>query len=201
MKKLPNGIPPAVALINPKYPHNVGGVLRACSCFGINQLWWTGDRVTLDIEKGQRLPREERMRGYQDVEMVRSDHKFLDRFESVTPIAVEVRATSENLFDFEHPENAVYIFGPEDGSLPKGHLMHCHRFIIIPTAHCLNLSSAVTTVLYDRALKRHWNGIDSPKAPNEYLKEERSKFGIANEENTALFTGISKDGMGKMRKD
>jgi hypothetical protein len=36
---------PAVILIDPKYPHNVGAALRSCSCFGLKQLWWTGTRV------------------------------------------------------------------------------------------------------------------------------------------------------------
>ena len=64
MKRPLQGRPPAVALIDPKYPHNVGAALRACSCWGIRQLWWTGARVTLDVPRGERLPREERMKGY-----------------------------------------------------------------------------------------------------------------------------------------
>jgi len=44
----PRGVTPSVILINPKYPHNVGAALRACSCFDIAQLWWTGERVTID---------------------------------------------------------------------------------------------------------------------------------------------------------
>src|SRR6478672_9389859 len=70
MSNLTKGRPPAVALIDPKYPHNVGAALRACSCWGIGQLWWTGDRVSLDVPRGERLPREERMKGYRSVEMV-----------------------------------------------------------------------------------------------------------------------------------
>src|SRR5262249_13266497 len=54
MRKPTLGQPPAVALIDPKYPHNVGAALRACSCWGLAQLWWTGDRVTLDLRRGQR---------------------------------------------------------------------------------------------------------------------------------------------------
>src|SRR4051812_9773333 len=102
------GKTPAVCLLNPKYPHNVGNVLRACSCFGVPQLWWTGDRVTLDVAKGQRLPREERMKGYRDVEMIRDDRffdAFLDR--GVVPVAVELRSGCENLVDFDHPDEAI----------------------------------------------------------------------------------------------
>jgi len=32
-------------------------------------------------------------------------------------------------------------------------LTHCHRFIIIPSKHCLNLAAAVYLILYDRISK------------------------------------------------
>ena len=59
-----DGIAPAVALVDPKFPHNVGAAVRAASCYGVRQVWFSGDRVQLDGAKRQRLPREERMRGY-----------------------------------------------------------------------------------------------------------------------------------------
>jgi tRNA(Leu) C34 or U34 (ribose-2'-O)-methylase TrmL len=33
------------------------------------------------------------------------------------------------------------------------HRRFCHRFVKIPTKHCLNLANAVATVLYDRHAK------------------------------------------------
>jgi hypothetical protein len=75
------------------------------------------DRSPREPEEA-RLPREERMRGYRDVELVQHDRP-LDLFPSdVVPVAVEVRARSERLDRFVHPARAVYIFGPEDGSIP-----------------------------------------------------------------------------------
>jgi hypothetical protein len=37
-------------------------------------------------------------------------------------------------------------------------LSHCHRFVVIPTRHCLNLATAVATVLWDREYKRWLRG-------------------------------------------
>jgi tRNA C32,U32 (ribose-2'-O)-methylase TrmJ len=54
-----------------------------------------------------------------------------------------------------HPENAVYVFGPEDGSIPPVFRRHCHRFVSIPSKHCLNLAAAVYIVLYDRNQKEY----------------------------------------------
>lgn len=161
------GIVPAIALVNPKNASNVGMVVRLASCYGIKQVWWTGNRVNL--EEGQRLPREERMKGYMDVDQIQYD-RFFDQFDKqVTPVAIEVRANSEDLCQFEHPINPLYVFGPEDGSIPSVLLQHCHRFVIIPTKHCLNLATAVSTVLWDRHYKMWFNGeISSLMTPGEF---------------------------------
>jgi len=145
---------PAIAMHNPKYPHNVGAAVRAASCFGARSVIFSGTRVPIEGEKGKyRLPREERMKGYRDV-VILNDDRYFDRFsDHVTPVAVEVRNTSESLPNFAHPPNALYVFGPEDGSLPQVVLQHCHRFVIIPSKHCLNLGSAVNVILYDRLVK------------------------------------------------
>ena len=70
------GTTPAIALVNPKFPRNVGTVVRAASCFGIKQVWFTGNRVSMTAEKGKRLPREERMKGYKDVDLRHFDKFF-----------------------------------------------------------------------------------------------------------------------------
>lgn len=149
----PSGIVPSIVLVNPRYGHNVGMTVRLASCYGFRQVWWTGDRVQLDMEGKKRLPREERMKGYRDVEMFNFDRPLEQFPDDVVPVAVEVRNNSERLHEFDHPKNAVYVFGPEDGSIPSPILHRCHRFVLIPTRHCLNLATAVATVLYDRASK------------------------------------------------
>jgi tRNA(Leu) C34 or U34 (ribose-2'-O)-methylase TrmL len=155
-----DGRPPAVVLINPKYPHNVGAAVRAACCYGTGQVWFTGDRVQLTGQRGSRLPREERMRGYQDVDLRHNDLP-LDAFNArAVPVAVELRRNAESLIDFAHPEHAIYVFGPEDDSLDRAVLGRCHRFVVIPTRHCTNLAAAVYTVLYDRHAKRVTAGLE-----------------------------------------
>lgn len=164
------GVTPAVALCNPKYDHNIGAAIRAASCYDINQVWYSGNRI--QIEEGKRIPREERMKGYNKVELIQFDN-FFDQFNNVTPVAIELTPSSENLSTFEHPENPLYVFGPEDGSIPKVLLRHCHRFVFIPTKHCVNLAAAVYTVLYDRKLKRIWDDKEPVPTIDACLAENR----------------------------
>lgn len=154
----PVGEVPSIVLCSPRYAYNVSMTVRLASCYGYKQVWFTGDRVRLEVEKKGKLPREERMKGYKNVEIINYE-KPLEAFPAnAVPVAVEVRPNSQPLQDFEHPENAVYVFGPEDGSVSQPLLHNCHRFIVIPTPFCLNLATAVATVMWDRALKRHQAG-------------------------------------------
>lgn len=167
------GVGPAVALWNPKYGHNVSGVLRACSAFSFKQMWFTGDRVLAEWSLKGRLPREERMKGYGDVDVFHGDY-FFDAFgPEVTPIAVEVLENAEPLATFVWPEFPLLVFGPEDGSLSKTALRLCHRRIILPSNHCLNLATAVTFTLGTRRIWRQLNGLEPILPSYSTIQEDR----------------------------
>jgi tRNA(Leu) C34 or U34 (ribose-2'-O)-methylase TrmL len=169
------GKTPAVLLHDPKFPRNVGNVLRACAAFGVTQLWYTGDRAESAWRADTRIPREERHRAYKSVDLLKGDeHRPLDVFPAgVVPVAVEVHRSAEVLTYFEHPEEAVYIFGPEDGSLPRGLLTAVHRIIIIPSDHCLNLAAAVSCVLMHRRMQRQAAGLEAVRPATEMMLEGR----------------------------
>lgn len=174
-KNVKKGIAPAIALCNPKYPRNVGAAIRTASCFGIKQVWFTGNRVSLDPNGKDRLPREERMRGYNEVELRQCDY-FFDCFEDVVPVAVELIDGAELLPYFEHPENALYVFGPEDGSLNQVTRRLCHRRVVIPTRHCVNLAVAISLILYDRQYKRQLAGLEEILPMKDLLASEKRQL-------------------------
>lgn len=149
---VPPGRTPAILLCDPKYPHNVGQVVRLAACYQIPQVWITGDRVQL-TNTVERIPREERMRDYASVTLYRHDRPTQCFLGNPAFICIEYVPNAETLPTFTHPARAVYVFGPEDGGVPKAIRGHCWRFVRIPTLHCLNLATAVATVLYDRARK------------------------------------------------
>lgn len=144
-----------VLLVNPKFPHNVGGALRAAACFGADMMRWTGERVPSPDEwpDGARLPREERLRINQAVDW--GVLAGAQELRGMTPVCVEKVEQAESLVDFVHPENPLYVFGPEDGNVTKGWRSACHRFVCIPTSNDgpLNLAAAINVVLYDRIAK------------------------------------------------
>lgn len=168
-------VTPSIFLINPKYPHNVGAVVRACSCFGVTQIRLTGDRVVEEVRAAARIPREERMRDYQEVDMVMDDRPFERMPVGAVPVAIELVPGAENLLEFEHPKNPIYVFGPEDGSIPQPILKLCHRRVFLPTRHCINLSAAVYLMLYDRLHKQFLKGEVSAKTINECLAPNRGR--------------------------
>lgn len=147
-----------ILLQDPKYPHNVGGALRAASCFGADVVWYTGTRLNEQIRGMKRLPREERMRNYGRTRLNSApEARVLEtidiHYPDLVPVCVEIMPGAESLPWFKHPDNAIYVFGPEDGSVTTGMRAACHRFVSIPTFHCVNLAAAVYLVLYDRITK------------------------------------------------
>lgn len=159
----------AVILQRTKYPHNVAAALRACSCFGVERLYYTGARF--EFKDGERLPREERMKGYSDVAFKASERPFDDLLRDgewprrAGAVCVELRPGSMPLTHFVHPPHGVYVFGPEDGSVSQAYRALCESFVYIPSKHCLNLAAAVNVVLADRVMKAQRDGAIGDLSP------------------------------------
>lgn len=133
---------------------NLANIRRSLSCYGGGAICTTGNRINAALQV-DRVPRPLRDNRYDNVQIEHYDIMPID--ETVIhlgfiPVAIEVGG-SQSLPYFEHPENAFYIFGPEDGSIPPQILRKCHHVVAIPTSQCLNLAVAVSTVLYDRIAK------------------------------------------------
>ena len=141
-----------IGLTNPKSPDNVGAVMRAAGCYHANGVFYTGVRFDKAMSRGQKL--------HTDTKKV-SDRIPLTSIKSfqqaipngAIPVAIELVEGATSLVDFVHPENAFYIFGPEDKSLEKDVVAWCKHVIYIPTVGCMNLAATVNVVLYDRMAK------------------------------------------------
>ncbi|WP_246624958.1 RNA methyltransferase [Oceanobacter mangrovi] len=139
----------AIALTNPKSATNVGAILRACACFGHAQVYYTGkrfeyaDRYHTDThnarEKVALTPTPSLL------EVARPEQKL---------VCIEFVVGATPLPEFQHPEHALYIFGPEDGSVDQAVVDACDDVVFVPTDGSLNLAATVNVVLYDRAAKQ-----------------------------------------------
>jgi tRNA C32,U32 (ribose-2'-O)-methylase TrmJ len=167
---------PTVILDRVKYPHNLAAAIRACSCFGVESLIYTGSRFA--FAAGERLPREERMRGYSDVTWLESERPFDLLPLGTVPVCVELMPSAMPLTHFVHPEKAAYVFGPEDGHVSQSFRGLCHLIVFIPAYHCLNLGAAMNVVLADRMMKRQLLGLEPVVSVKESLLEPRGELAV-----------------------
>lgn len=137
-----------IGLINPKSPTNVGGVMRAAGCYQADNVFYTGKRYanatkfntdTKNIKEIIPLTAVEHID-----ELITCGVKIVcvDLVEGATPLPL-----------FEHPERAIYIFGPEDGTIPQKVIDKADSVVYVPTIGCMNLAASVNVLLYDRLVK------------------------------------------------
>ena len=94
------------------------------------------------------------MKAWRHVPCIETDDMMASVPFGCIPVAVEMHARARPLESFVHPERAIYIFGPEDGSVQKSIVERVPIVVQINTNRCMNLAAAVNVVLYDRAAKR-----------------------------------------------
>lgn len=141
-----------LGLINPKSPDNVGSVLRAAANYGVDQVFYTGNRYPRAIERKARMVDMSR-KVSKDVLISQQDCLIDVVTENMKIVCVEFALNAIPLPDYEHPENALYIFGPEDGSIDQTIIDQADDVVYVPTVGCMNLSASVNVLLYDRLFK------------------------------------------------
>ena len=137
-----------IGLQNPKSPANVGSVMRAAGCYGVNSVFYTGRRY--DTAKPFYTDTK---KNYESLPLI-----GVDDLESIVPfgcvpVAVDLIEGAKPLIHYKHPPRAFYIFGPEDGTLGRKITQFCSDTIYVPTTGCMNLAATVNVILYDRMAK------------------------------------------------
>jgi tRNA(Leu) C34 or U34 (ribose-2'-O)-methylase TrmL len=141
-----------IGLTDPKNPENVGAVMRAAGCYNASSVTYTGQRYNRAKARSNVLQTDTKN------VVARIPLSHVESFKATlpsgaVPVAIELVEGASSLVDFVHPENAYYIFGPEDKSLTKDVVNWCQHVIYIPTVGCMNLAATVNVVLYDRLVK------------------------------------------------
>lgn len=137
-----------IGLINPKSPENVGSVMRAAGCYQADGVKYTGQRY----ERAVKLATDTKSARH-TIPLIGVD-SLLDDLPSETKIVcVELAEGATPLPQFQHPKKAIYIFGPEDGSINQKIANKADHVVYVPTVGCMNLAATVNVLLYDRLAK------------------------------------------------
>jgi tRNA(Leu) C34 or U34 (ribose-2'-O)-methylase TrmL len=139
--------------------------MRAAGCFQVDAVFYTGERYaratrfntdTKDVS--QKIP-------------LTGVSSLLDVVpENMKIVCVEFVEGAIPLTEYQHPDNAFYLFGPEDSTLGQDVIDAADAVVYVPTIGSLNLAAVVNVVLYDRMAK-------SPMtvANNELILKSRDK--------------------------
>lgn len=137
-----------IGLTNPKSPTNVGAVMRASGCYQVSGVFYTGERYSRAAKFNT-----DTKSVTNKIPLVGVDN-FLDNIPTDAKIVcVELVEGAIALPEYQHPEKAFYIFGPEDGTISQEVVDRADAVVYIPTIGCMNLAATVNVLLYDRLAK------------------------------------------------
>ena len=142
----------SIGLINPKSPENVASVMRAAGNFRVDSVFYTGKRYpravrlkSCTVDMGRKVS--------QTISLSEVTNLIDDLPEKLKIVCVEFAEDAIALPEYQHPFNALYIFGPEDGSISQQVINRADAVVYVPTIGCMNLAATVNVVLYDRLTK------------------------------------------------
>ncbi len=144
-----------IGLIDPKSPSNVGAVMRAAGCYRANEVRYTGVRFARAAKY-----HTDTQNSASQIPLLQVEDILAPTTVPMKVVCVEFVEGASLLTQFEHPENALYVFGPEDGSIAQSVIDRADSVVYIPTTGCMNLAATVNVVLYDRLSKLAPSGHD-----------------------------------------
>ena len=147
-----NDVIVSIGLSNPKSPDNVNSVKRAAGNFHVDAIFYTGSRYPRAVKLNPAAPNMSRDISL-NIPVTAVPCLINEETSQLKIVCVEFAEGAVPLPEFQHPDKALYIFGPEDGSLSQALIDQADAVIFIPTNGCMNLSATVHVVLYDRLLK------------------------------------------------
>ncbi|BDX04797.1 23S rRNA methyltransferase [Planctobacterium marinum] len=137
-----------IGLQNPKSASNVASILRAAGCYGASSVFYTGNRYRYAKEFNA-----DTQNMHQKIPTIGVDDLLAMAPKGAKKVVVELVEGAVPLPDYQHPQNAFYIFGPEDASVNPELVSACDDVVYIPTHGSMNLAATVNVVLYDRLAK------------------------------------------------
>ncbi|MCK5361256.1 MAG: TrmH family RNA methyltransferase, partial [Gammaproteobacteria bacterium] len=107
----------SIGLVNPKSPENVGSVMRAAGNYRVDSVFYTGKRYPRALMRNPDFPDMHR-KVSQNIPLYEVED-LIDAVSDLKIVCVEFAENAIPLPGYQHPLNAFYIFGPEDGSISQ----------------------------------------------------------------------------------
>jgi tRNA G18 (ribose-2'-O)-methylase SpoU len=127
---------------------NIGTLWRSAFCLGAAFIFTIGRRYPPQASDTTKTWRHIPLLEYTDLKDFYAHLPYDCRL-----IGIEILPDAKPLETFSHPLRAVYLLGPEDGSLSKPAIEMCHTLVRFTSTHCLNVAAAGSIVMYDRQAK------------------------------------------------
>lgn len=137
-----------IGLTNPKSPTNVGAVMRAAGCYQANEVKYTGQ----SYDRAAKFSTDTKSMS-QTIPLTGVDSLLDGLDDDIEIVCVELAEGATPLPLFQHPNKAIYIFGPEDGSIDQEIADRAQHVVYVPTVGCMNLAASVNVLLYERLAK------------------------------------------------
>lgn len=141
--------------------------MRAAGNYRVDSIFYTGKRYPRALMRNPELPDLSRKVG-QNISLSEVPCLIDAAPVDMKLVCVEFAEGAIALPEYQHPHNAFYIFGPEDGSIGQKVIDRADAIVYVPTNGCMNLAATVNVVLYDRLAKLS-QGIES----NELIRQSR----------------------------
>ena len=144
-------LPIELCTINFQHDENLGFLIRAAACFGVQTIHVIGDHPPRSILN----PLSGSLYDYVDIHKYSKPSEFLDysNKNEIKLVSAEISETSKSIFafDFDFTRRLCLVVGQEKSGVPLEILL-CSEHIYIPmpgVGFCLNTSQAGNIILYE----------------------------------------------------
>ena len=138
-----------IGIYHSKNSINIGTLWRSANIFGASFIFTIGRRYKRQSSDTMKTPLNIPLFEFNTFDNFKS---FLPKFARL--VAIEITESAQDLRNYCHHEQTVYLLGAEDTGIPEEILHKCHDIIKIPGNYCLNVSTAGSIVMYDRLIKK-----------------------------------------------
>ena len=137
-----------IGIFHGKTETNIGTLWRSAAILGADFIFTIGRRYKQQCSDTMKAPRHIPLYNYKDY-----DDFFAHVPYGCPVVAVELSDNSIPLEKYVHPERCIYLLGAEDHGLPDNILSRCRETVQLIGDYCMNVATAGSIVMYDRAVK------------------------------------------------